>query len=56
MAKRNPAWCRDELILASDLYFKLKPSEFKSNNPKIVDLRSQLKILEAYSNPSDIEK
>ena len=29
---RNPAWTRDELILALDLYFRLSPSGINDNH------------------------
>ena len=43
--KRNPDWEIDELILALDLYFQLEPGQMNSNNEKIKELSSLLRIL-----------
>lgn len=35
---RNPKWHRDEIILALDLYSRLKPGQIHANNPDIQEL------------------
>ena len=42
---RNPAWTRDELILALSLYFKLDHSDISSSNPRIIHLSEILNRL-----------
>ena len=39
---KNPAWARDELVLALDLYFSLRPGEIHARNPKIIELSDLL--------------
>lgn len=48
---KNPKWHRDELILALDLYFKLKPGQIHARNPEIIKLSDILNRL-----PIHIEK
>lgn len=55
MAKRNPPWTREELILSLNLFFKTKPSKFTSSNPDIIELSNTLRKLSAFPNPPDIE-
>lgn len=45
---RNPPWCRDELILALDLYFKINPSHISSKHPAVVELSELLQSLPIY--------
>ena len=42
VAKRNPAWTRDELILALDFYFKYTPSIPDKQSEKIAELSDLL--------------
>lgn len=42
---RNPAWTRDELILALELYFRVSPSRTSGKNPEIIALSQLLKRL-----------
>jgi len=48
---KNPNWERDELILALDLYFNLKPGQIHAKNPEIIKLSDILNRL-----PIHIEK
>ena len=50
MAKRNPPWTRDELILALDLYFQENPLHTSQTNPKIVELSELLNRLPVHSD------
>lgn len=45
LRKRNPAWSRDELILALDLYFDCYPSIPSPSNLKIIELSNILNNL-----------
>lgn len=54
--KRNPAWQRDELILALDLYFNINPSEINSNNQKIIELSKILNELPIFEDRLNTEK
>jgi 5-methylcytosine-specific restriction enzyme A len=42
---RNPKWHRDEVLLALDLYFKLRPGQISATNPDIIDLSDLLNKL-----------
>ncbi|RZK38398.1 MAG: HNH endonuclease [Pedobacter sp.] len=42
---KNPKWQRDEIILALDLYFTLKPGQIHSRNPLIRELSETLNKL-----------
>lgn len=61
-ARRNPAWSRDELILALDLYFKLTVSEIHAANEKVIALSELLNRLPSraeadvatYRNPNGV--
>jgi 5-methylcytosine-specific restriction enzyme A len=53
---KNPKWHRDEIILALDLYFKLKPGEISANNPEIIKLSIVLNQLNLPVEKKDIEK
>lgn len=46
---RNPAWKRDEVILALDLYFSLKPGEMSTKNEKVIKLSHILSSLPIHS-------
>ena len=37
LAKRNPPWTRDELILALEIYFRVSPLHTSEKHPEIVD-------------------
>lgn len=53
---RNPAWHRDEIILALDLYFDLNRSGIDSGNPKIVEVSQLLNSLPIFPDRPDEEK
>lgn len=42
---RNPKWHRDEIILALDLYFRIKPGNISAKNPEIKKLSEILNKL-----------
>lgn len=52
--QRNPAWSREELILALNLYFDLDSSKFTSSNPKIIELSENLNKLKIHSDRPDV--
>ncbi|WP_431087667.1 hypothetical protein [Paenibacillus sp. 8b26] len=54
--KRNPAWTKDELILALNLYFKYKPSAINKNHPEVIKLSEQLNVLSANIQKVDTQK
>lgn len=54
--KRNPAWQRDELILALDLYFNIKPSEIDSGSSKVIELSRILNKLPIHEDRVDLER
>jgi 5-methylcytosine-specific restriction protein A len=65
MAKRNPTWTRDELILALDLYFKCPPWTVNEKHPEIIALSKLLNGLaihllrpnaETFRNPNGVHK
>lgn len=49
MSIRNPAWVRDELILALDLYFRHSPQKISENHKEVVALSTLLKQLPIHS-------
>lgn len=51
--KRNPAWQRDELILALDLYFRHNPNQISSNHDEVVKLSKLLNSLPIHGNKSN---
>jgi 5-methylcytosine-specific restriction protein A len=53
MASRNPAWTRDELLLALDLYFRHHPSHINSNHPEVRKLSETLNLLPIHSDRPD---
>lgn len=50
---RNPKWHRDELILALDLYFQLKPGQIHARNPLIIELSNVLNTLPLFEDKPD---
>lgn len=56
MAKRNPPWIRDELILALDLYFRHPPNHISKAHPEIVALSDVLNSLPVHSDRPDEER
>lgn len=53
MARRNPKWTRDELILALDLYFRVSPLHTSEKNPAIRELSRFLNQLPIYTTRPD---
>lgn len=53
MPERNPAWERDELILALDLYFRFNPSHISKNHPEVVKLSEVLNTLPIHKDRPD---
>jgi 5-methylcytosine-specific restriction protein A len=53
VAKRNPPWTRDELILALDLYFRVSPLHTSEKHPKIVALSAILNRLGVHEEVPD---
>jgi 5-methylcytosine-specific restriction enzyme A len=53
---RNPAWHRDEIILALDLYFSKERGSIDGKNPKIVELSKVLNKLPLFAERPDEEK
>lgn len=53
---RSPKWTRDELILALDLYFKLKPVQIHARNPLIIELSETLNQLPIHDTRAGFEK
>ncbi|MFD2744167.1 MULTISPECIES: HNH endonuclease [Sphingobacterium] len=53
---KNPKWKRDELILALDLYFQLKPGQIHARNPLIIDLSKTLNKLHIHGNKEEYQK
>ncbi len=43
--RQNPAWTRDELILALDLYFRFPPGTISQSHPEVVALSNLLNTL-----------
>jgi len=52
---RNPAWTRDELILALDLYFRSPAARGSKTHPEVIELSNLLNILpiHAGAKPGD---
>lgn len=50
---KNPNWERDEVILALDLYFSLKPGQVSANNNDIINLSTLLNRLPRFDGKSD---
>jgi 5-methylcytosine-specific restriction enzyme A len=55
-SSRNPAWTRDELILALDLYFRVPPWTINNRHAEIVKLSEELQALSAYTDRPDEER
>ena len=55
MAKKNPAWTRDELILALDLYRRANPLHITAQHPQVRELSKLLNVLPFHS-PSKRER
>jgi 5-methylcytosine-specific restriction enzyme A len=53
MSTRNPAWTRDELILALDLYFRHPPSHISKNHPEVRKLSDLLNALPIHTDRPD---
>lgn len=53
---RNPAWQRDELILALDLYFQHNPAHISSTNEEVIRLSQILNSLPFDSEKRDKER
>src|SRR5579863_1690342 len=53
---RNPAWHRDEIILALDLYFSKDRGSIDGKNPKIIELSKVLNKLPLFTERPDEEK
>lgn len=53
---KNPNWHRDELILALDLYFRLKPGQIHARNSEIIALSELLNKLPIHSVKPDAER
>lgn len=56
ISNRNPAWQRDELILALDLYFRHNPSYITKTHPEVVKLSDILNVLPIHTERPDEEK
>ncbi len=54
--KRNPSWHRDEILLALDLYFQLKPGEIHARNPAVIKLSEELNRLPLFIERPNEEK
>ena len=53
MAPRNPAWTRDELILALDTYFQQSPSHMSKSHPMVTSLSDELNGLPSHVRRPD---
>lgn len=53
---RNPTWCRDELILALDLYFRHRPDHISKDHPEVVRLSDILNELPLQQQHPDAER
>jgi 5-methylcytosine-specific restriction enzyme A len=56
MARRNPPWQRDELILALDLYFRHRPDTISKKHPEIAALSELLNKLPIHPDRPDADK
>jgi len=52
---KNPAWIREELILALNLYFRLDYGQMHGRNPEIIQLSSELRQLNLIKDIPDPE-
>lgn len=52
---RNPAWARDELILALDLYFRHNPSRISKTHNAVIELSNILNSLHIHPDIADGE-
>ena len=53
---KNPRWHRNEIALALELYFQLKPGEIHARNPRIIALSETLNKLPIYASRPDAPK
>lgn len=53
---KNPAWARDEIILALNLYFELDSNEMTAKNPEVIKLSELLNKLPIHRYRPDKEK
>lgn len=53
---RNPAWHRDEIILALDLYSRIQPGQINASNPDIQELSRVLNRLPIFDVKPDEAK
>ena len=53
MARRNPTWAQDELILALDLYFRVNPNHIPKEHPDVVELSKILNTLPIHTDRPD---
>lgn len=56
MGKRNPAWSRDELILALDLFFRCNPLKHSQTSPEVIELSKILNQLSIHVSKPDEER
>jgi 5-methylcytosine-specific restriction enzyme A len=56
MARRNPPWQRDELILALDLYFRHRPDTIAKTHPAVEALSELLNALPIHPDRPDPQK
>jgi 5-methylcytosine-specific restriction enzyme A len=56
MARRNPPWQRDELILALDLYFRHRPDTISKKHPEIAALSELLNKLPIHPDRPEADK
>ena len=54
--RRNPAWVRDEVILALDLYLRHRPFLPGDDHPDVVDLSRVLNALPIHTTRPDLDK
>lgn len=55
-APRNPAWSREELMLALDLFFQLKPAHISKDHPEIIALSQLLNALPIHTDRPDVPR
>jgi 5-methylcytosine-specific restriction protein A len=55
-AHGNPAWARDELILALDLYFRFPPTKIRNMHPQVVELSEVLNRLPIHGDVKGFPK
>lgn len=53
---RNPKWHRDEIVLALELYFRLKPGQIHGRNPDVIQLSEVLNKLPIHDKRPDENK